>query len=530
MDAARALILDREVGGSLHPVELMKVVGKDAAVEKRLAQLGEDLDPVIDAGEQDRLVEEQAASGGEIPAGSPHAPIELARMVGVEDHDPPQRQALEPGAELLVHPLREDHRHPGMDAQDAKIGQGGQRAGELLQFGGGQGKRIAAAQDQLPKPPLFPQPGERRSEALGGGCLLGVGEVAAEAVAAMDCAGAGRHEQGAPLVLHQDAGAATGVAIAHRVSHEALDLEQLEVEREDLAQQRVVGIAGTHLRRVAAWHAHREAMRRLGRKARGELGQAEKIEQRPGFGESLAPGALPIARAERPTGEVQLRVIIAHLAGAPRLAGKSAAILAPASEPPPLRFERKVMASYGLNDVRNGLKILIDGEPYTILDCDFIKPGKGQAFTRIKIRNLKNGRVTERTLKATDTVEGADVVDTDMQYLYFDGEYYHFMHPETYEQVQADRTAMGEAAQWLKGEETCIVTLWNGQPLTVTPPNFVELAIVETDPGVRGDTASGGGKPAKLETGAVVRVPLFVNQGEVIRIDTRTGEYVARVK
>ncbi|MDW8479801.1 MAG: elongation factor P [Xanthomonadales bacterium] len=188
------------------------------------------------------------------------------------------------------------------------------------------------------------------------------------------------------------------------------------------------------------------------------------------------------------------------------------------------------MASYGLNDVRNGLKILIDGEPYTILDCEFIKPGKGQAFTRIKIRNLRNGRVTERTLKATDTVEGADVVDTDMQYLYCDGEYYHFMHPDTYEQVQADRAAMGDAAQWLKGEEMCIVTLWNGAPLAVTPPNFVELKIVETDPGVRGDTASGGGKPAKLETGAVVRVPLFVNQGEVIRIDTRTGEYVARVK
>lgn len=188
------------------------------------------------------------------------------------------------------------------------------------------------------------------------------------------------------------------------------------------------------------------------------------------------------------------------------------------------------MATYGLNDVKNGLKIIVDGDPYTIVDADFIKPGKGQAFTRIKIRNLKNGRVTEKTLKSTDSVEGADVVDTDMQYLYNDGEFWHFMQPDTYEQHTADKNAVGDAAQWLKGEEQCIVTLWNGTPLSVTPPNFVELKIVETDPGVRGDTSGGGGKPAKLETGAVVRVPLFVNQDEVIRVDTRTGEYVARVK
>ncbi len=188
------------------------------------------------------------------------------------------------------------------------------------------------------------------------------------------------------------------------------------------------------------------------------------------------------------------------------------------------------MASYGLNDVKNGLKIIVDGDPHSIVDADFVKPGKGQAFTRIRIRNLKNGRVVEKTLKANETVEGADVVDSDMQYLYSDGEFWHFMQPETFEQHTIDKTALGDAAQWLKGEEICIVTLWNGAPLTVTPPNFVELTIVETDPGVRGDTSGGGGKPAKLETGAVVRVPLFVGQGEVIRVDTRTGEYVGRVK
>ncbi|HEU4857772.1 MAG TPA: elongation factor P [Rhodanobacteraceae bacterium] len=188
------------------------------------------------------------------------------------------------------------------------------------------------------------------------------------------------------------------------------------------------------------------------------------------------------------------------------------------------------MASYDLNGVKNGLKIIVDGDPYVIVGADFIKPGKGQAFTRIRIRNLKNGRTTEKTMKATDSVEGADVVDTNMQYLYTDGEFWHFMEPESFEQHRADKNAMGDAAQWLKGEEDCIVTLWNGAPLSVLPPNFVELKIVETDPGLRGDTSGGGGKPAKLETGATVRVPLFVNQDEVIRVDTRTGEYVSRVK
>ncbi len=188
------------------------------------------------------------------------------------------------------------------------------------------------------------------------------------------------------------------------------------------------------------------------------------------------------------------------------------------------------MATLGMNDVKNGMKIIVDGQPCVIVDTDYIKPGKGQAFTRVKYRNIKSGRVVELTMKSTDTLETADVVDTDMQYLYSDGEFWHFMQPDTFEQHTADENVMADTAKWLKGEEECVVTLWNGSPLAVTPPNFVELKIVETDPGVRGDTSGGGGKPAKLETGAVVRVPLFVAQEEVIRVDTRTGEYVSRVK
>jgi elongation factor P len=188
------------------------------------------------------------------------------------------------------------------------------------------------------------------------------------------------------------------------------------------------------------------------------------------------------------------------------------------------------MASLGMNDVKNGQKILVNNDPCVITETEYVKPGKGQAFTRIKYRNIKSGRVVEMTMKATDSLEVADVVDTDMQFLYGDGEYWHFMNPESFEQVQADKAGMGGAEKWLKGEEECVVTLWNGTPIAVTPPNFVELKIVETDPGVRGDTSGGGGKPAVLETGAVVRVPLFVSQEEIIKVDTRSGEYFSRVK
>ncbi len=188
------------------------------------------------------------------------------------------------------------------------------------------------------------------------------------------------------------------------------------------------------------------------------------------------------------------------------------------------------MASYGMNDVKNGAKILVNNDPCIITETEYVKPGKGQAFTRLKYRSIKSGRVVEMTMKATDSLEVADVVDTDMQYLYSDGEFWHFMQAESFEQVQATKAGVGDAAKFLKGEEDCVVTLWNGIPIAVQPPNFVELKIVETDPGVRGDTSGGGGKPATLETGAVVRVPLFVSQDEIIKVDTRSGEYVSRVK
>ncbi|MEM7543222.1 MAG: elongation factor P, partial [Pseudomonadota bacterium] len=164
------------------------------------------------------------------------------------------------------------------------------------------------------------------------------------------------------------------------------------------------------------------------------------------------------------------------------------------------------------------------------VENEFVKPGKGQAFNRIKVKNLKTGRVIEKTLKSGESVEAADVHEIELQYLYCDGTEWFFMNNETFEQLGASAGAMGDAAQWLKGQEECNVTLWNGEPISVLAPNFVTLQISQTDPGVRGDTASGGTKPATLETGAVVKVPLFVEEGELLKIDTRSGEYVSRAK
>ena len=188
------------------------------------------------------------------------------------------------------------------------------------------------------------------------------------------------------------------------------------------------------------------------------------------------------------------------------------------------------MPTYSTNEFKAGLKVMLDGDPCSILENEFVKPGKGQAFNRVKLRNLKTSRVREKTFKSGDTLEGADVIDRELQYLYSDGEFFHFMEPENFEQYQASAGTVGDAALWLREQAMCTVTLYNGAPLAVSPPNFVELEIVDTEPGIRGDTATGGTKPAKLSTGAVVKVPLFVNQGEIVRCDTRSGEYVSRVK
>lgn len=188
------------------------------------------------------------------------------------------------------------------------------------------------------------------------------------------------------------------------------------------------------------------------------------------------------------------------------------------------------MAMVSTNEFKNGVKVMLDGDPCSILENEYVKPGKGQAFNRVKLRNLKTGRVLEKTFKSGDTLAAADAQDVELQYLYNDNELWHFMSPTTYEQYTINKNTVGDSIKWLKEQDICIVTLWNNSAIAVIPPIFVILKVTETDPGLRGDTATGGSKPATMETGAVVKVPLFINVGDLLKIDTRTGEYISRGK
>ena len=188
------------------------------------------------------------------------------------------------------------------------------------------------------------------------------------------------------------------------------------------------------------------------------------------------------------------------------------------------------MATVSTNEFKSGLKIMLDGAPCSIIDNEFVKPGKGQAFNRVKYRNLLTGRVLEKTFKSGESVGLADVEEMDVQYLYEDGEHWHFMCPSSFEQYTAEGAVMADVKAWLKEQDTCIATLWNGELIAIVVPKFVDLTVTQSDPGVKGDTVSGATKPATLETGALVQVPLFINEGDVIRIDTRSGKYDSRVK
>ena len=180
-------------------------------------------------------------------------------------------------------------------------------------------------------------------------------------------------------------------------------------------------------------------------------------------------------------------------------------------------------------DFRNGITIELDNNIYQIIEFQHVKPGKGAAFVRTKLKNIKSGGVVEKTFRPTEKCPQARIDRADMQYLYSDGDLFHFMDVETYEQIALNADDIGDALKFVKENEMVKVCSHNGNVFAVEPPLFVELVITETEPGVKGDTATGATKPATVETGATVYVPLFVNQDDVIKIDTRTGDYLSRV-
>ena len=187
------------------------------------------------------------------------------------------------------------------------------------------------------------------------------------------------------------------------------------------------------------------------------------------------------------------------------------------------------MASYSTSDFRKGLKVQIDGEPYLMVEMEFMKPGKGSAVYKAKLRNLLTGRILDRNYRSGDSLEAADITEYEAQYLYQDGTNYHFMNPETFDQFELSKEQLGDAAQWMVEEMTVSILSWDGRPISVTPPAHVDLRVTYTEPGAKGNSTGNVQKPATVHTGAEIMVPTFINQDDIVRIDTRTGEYVERV-
>jgi elongation factor P len=184
---------------------------------------------------------------------------------------------------------------------------------------------------------------------------------------------------------------------------------------------------------------------------------------------------------------------------------------------------------YETSDIRKGLKITMDGQPWVVVDFQFVKPGKGTAFTRTRIKNMITGAVLDKTFKTGEKLEPANIESRTMQFLYEEGEHWVFMDNETYEQVHLDESQMGTARDYLLPNLNVQVLLYNERPVGIDLPTFVELEVTHSEPGVRGDTASGAQKEVTLSTGAKVTVPLFIQEGDILKIDTRTGQYVERV-
>lgn len=191
-------------------------------------------------------------------------------------------------------------------------------------------------------------------------------------------------------------------------------------------------------------------------------------------------------------------------------------------------YKRGTGMASNVNQLRSGAKVLVEGSPHSVIENDHVKPGKGQAFNRMKLRNLLTGRVIQKTFPSGASLDIADVMESTMRLLYIDQSGYHFMNESTYEQCSFNKSEVGDAVKWLKDGDQATVVTYSGKPISVEAENFVELEVTECAPNAKGDTVSGGTKMAEIETGCEIKVPLFIETGDIIRIDTRTGDYVSR--
>ena len=485
--------------GAGDPVWQVQVVGQHALIEQLERERLLSFPVIVDPAQQHGLVQQRHSGGLQRFEGGSRVRVQLLGMVDVHHHDDRLGMRFERVEQSLGHTLRDDDGQSGVNSQPLQVGDAGQLGQQLNEVRIVERERVAARQNELFDVLILPE--HRKRIPVVSHLVLLIGELTPEAVSAVHRAGGCGDEERARCVLLQQTGRAYGPRLLQRIRAILGVRAMLRKLREHLEQQRIGWIPRTHARQKWLRHPQREGRRVIDAQGR----QVEPLKQLGGPTNGGAQQAFVVVRLPRGT----VRGYHARR----------------------LQHRTISMASYSTNEFKSGLKVLLEGEPCSILENEFVKPGKGQAFNRVKFRNLKSGRVWERTFKSGESIEGADVMELDMEFLYTDGEFFHFMKTDgSFEQIAATEAVVGEARDWMKEQEVFQVTLWNDDPIAVTPPNFVELEVTETDPGLKGDTAQGATKPATVSTGATVKVPLFVNQGDVLKIDTRTGEYINRVK
>ncbi len=416
-----------------------------------------------------------------------------------------------------------------MEANSVKMGNFSKLSVPLGQNLIVQRQRITPAENDLTNRRLggdrgsggFPPP--RRA---GNGPITG-GKMPAEAEAAMDATLASCYDKKSTGVLPQHPGGTPRGSLAR---HTGSFAERIRVKTgcrgpffgpgHHLQQERIERVAVLHPLDVRSGNQQRKRFAGwFGRVARSG-GQSQQAAQLGRVPNGLGQNGLPIGGGRRwansicggADGDAHNQTIVTN----PFLFRK--------------RYRIPTVASYNTSDFRKGLKVQIDGDPYLMIECNFVKPGKGQALYKCKLRNLTRNTVLDRTYKSGDSLEAADIEEIDAQYLYRQGDTFVFMHNENYEQYELPKEIVDEAWKYLKEGMVCSALLFNNNPIGITPPNHVVLRVEYCEPGAKGNTATNVTKPVKLETGAEIHCPSFVEMGEMIRIDTRTGEYIERVK
>ena len=443
-------------------------------------------------------------------------------------------------------PLRQHNRQTGVDAEPGELRNRFELLDEPIQVVIVEQERISARQEHLINAGVgcdgrhgLSQPSLMHSR-------FAVRKAAAKTVTAVDRTAPSGQQQGpASVFLHKRRGRQPGLLIEW-IGAEARLRPLLVGHRQHLPQKGVAGISGPHACHKSTRHEQRKVGLGGGGFSRDLLRKAQHPAEFAGITDRFRQQLLP-ALPTKSAGSGRPPVGCRHRAwqrgfDSLGLCGNAlhrAAFQWTVADPVggPCGFEARAsenkeptLPSYNTSEFRKGLKVQIDGDPYIMVECNFVKPGKGQALYKCKLRNLLRGTILDRTYKSGDSLEAADISTIDAQYLYKQGEQFVFMDNDSYEQYELSAEQVDDAWKWIKEGTVCSMLLYNGNPISMEPPQHMVLKVEYAEPAVRGNTATNLTKPVKLETGAEVLVPAFIEQDELIKVDTRTGDYLERVK